>query len=69
LNEPLVSMLLLIYQQQSTVEAAVRGALAQTYSLLEIVISDDASTDGTRAAIDHALDGYNGPHRIIRNTN
>jgi glycosyltransferase involved in cell wall biosynthesis len=62
-------MLLLIYQQQATVEFAVRAALAQTYSALEIVISDDASTDATPAAIDRALDDYDGPHRIVRNRN
>jgi glycosyltransferase involved in cell wall biosynthesis len=69
LNGPLVSMLLLAYQQQATIEAAIRGALAQTYSPLEIIVSDDASTDGTQAAIDRALAGYAGPHRIVRNRN
>jgi glycosyltransferase involved in cell wall biosynthesis len=69
LNGPLVSMLLLAYQQPVTIEAAIRGALAQTYSPLEIVVSDDASTDGTEAAIERALAGYTGPHRIVRNRN
>ena len=66
---PLATMLLLAYQQQATIEAAVRAALAQTYSPLEIVISDDASTDSTWAAIEHAVAGYDGPHRLILNRN
>jgi glycosyltransferase involved in cell wall biosynthesis len=66
---PLASMLVLAYQQAATIEAAVRGALAQTYSPLEIVISDDASTDGTWAAIERAVAGYGGPHRIVLNRN
>ncbi len=66
---PLVSMLLLAYQQAATIEGAVRGALAQTYSPLEIVISDDASTDATWAAIERSVAGYDGPHRIVLNRN
>jgi glycosyltransferase involved in cell wall biosynthesis len=66
---PRVSMLLLAYQQEASVGAAIAGALAQTWSPLEIVVSDDASTDATWAAIEQALAGYAGPHRIVRNRN
>jgi glycosyltransferase involved in cell wall biosynthesis len=66
---PLVSLLLLAYQQEDCVEAAVRGALAQTYSPLEILVSDDASSDGTWAAIERATADYDGPHRVIPNRN
>ena len=70
---PLVSLLLIAYRQADTVGAAVAGALAQTYSPLEILISDDAS-DGaaagaTWAAIQAAVAGYNGPHRIVTKRN
>jgi glycosyltransferase involved in cell wall biosynthesis len=68
-ERPLVSMLVLAYQQVATIEAAVRGALAQTHSPLEIVISDDASTDGTWSAIERAVGGYDGPHRVVLNRN
>lgn len=68
-GRPLVTMLLLAYQQQSTIEAAVRGALQQTYTPLEIVISDDASTDATWATIQQAVAGYAGPHRLVLNRN
>lgn len=66
---PLVSLLLLAYQQQATIAAAIRGALAQTHSPLEIVISDDASTDDTWVAIERAVAGYDGPHRLVLNRN
>ena len=66
---PLVTLLLLAYQQQATIAAAIEGALQQTHSPLEIVISDDASTDATFAAIEAAIAGYSGPHRLIVNRN
>lgn len=68
-GRPRVSLLLLAYQQEATVAAAVRGALAQTYSPLEIFLSDDASTDGTWAAIERATAGYDGPHHLVLNRN
>ncbi|HUW98171.1 MAG TPA: glycosyltransferase [Acidiferrobacter sp.] len=63
--QPLVSMLLIAYDQERFVEEAIRGALSQTYKHLEIIISDDASSDGTFATIEDALRNYSGPHRII----
>jgi hypothetical protein len=62
-------MLLIAYRQQDTIARAIRGALAQTYSPLEIVISDDASDDATFAAMQAAVAGYTGPHRIVLNRN
>ncbi len=69
LPRPELSLLLLAFEQQDTVAEAVRGALAQTYSPLEIVLSDDASSDGTWAAIQQAIAGYRGPHRLVVNRN
>ena len=66
---PLVTMLLLGYQQQASIGAAIVGALNQTYANLEIVISDDASSDATFAAMQAAVADYRGPHRVILNCN
>ena len=66
---PLASLLLIAYQQERTVAEAVAGALRQTYSPLEIILSDDASADGTFAAMQAAVAGYTGPHRIVLNRN
>lgn len=66
---PLVTLLLLALNQRAFVGQAVAGALAQTYSNLEIVISDDASTDDTFAQMQQAVAGYAGPHRLVLNRN
>lgn len=48
---PLVSIQITTYNQQQYIARAIQSALAQTYSPLEIVVVDDASTDGTAAVI------------------
>jgi cellulose synthase/poly-beta-1,6-N-acetylglucosamine synthase-like glycosyltransferase len=68
-EHPLVSMLLIAYRQPDTVREAIEGALAQTYSPLEIIISDDASGDDTYAQMQAAVADYHGPHKIIMNRN
>jgi len=66
---PLVSLLVLTYNQQHLVKQAVEGALTQTYSPLEIIISDDCSSDETWAEIQRAVHGYHGPHTLRLNRN
>jgi hypothetical protein len=61
---PPVTLLLLCYNQQYLIGEALAGALAQDYSNLEIVISDDASDDATVERIEAVVEGYAGPHRI-----
>ena len=48
---PPVSLLIPAYNSGAYIAAAIRSALAQDYPELEIVISDDASTDGSAALI------------------
>lgn len=62
-------MLLITYNQQDTVGEAIAGALAQDYPNLEIVISDDASTDDTVAVVEDCLRGYSGLHRVLVHRN
>ncbi|MBW7923416.1 MAG: glycosyltransferase [Burkholderiaceae bacterium] len=66
---PLISFCLFAFEQEQYVEEAVAGALAQTYSPLEIVISDDGSSDATFEAIERAVRDYAGPHRIVLSRN
>jgi glycosyltransferase involved in cell wall biosynthesis len=68
-SRPLVSMLLIAFNQAGVIADAIAGALAQTYSPLEILISDDCSSDDTWAVIEAAVSGYSGPHRIVLNRN
>jgi glycosyltransferase involved in cell wall biosynthesis len=48
MSQPLVTIGLTTYNAADTVERAVASALAQTWSLIEIVAVDDCSTDTTR---------------------
>jgi|GEM_PF-768196 len=64
---PPVTLLMLAYNQEKLVEEAMRGALAQDYPNLEIVVSDDASADRTFEIIRAVAESYSGPHRLIVN--
>ncbi|MFM7102339.1 MAG: glycosyltransferase family 2 protein [Verrucomicrobiota bacterium] len=48
---PLVSIVVATYRRQDLVVRAVRSALAQTHPRVEVVVSDDASPDGTWDAL------------------
>ena len=47
MSEPLVSICIPTYQRAATLARALDSALAQTHPRLEVVISDNASGDGT----------------------
>jgi len=47
MSDPLVSFCVKSYNQRRYLRAALEGAMAQTYRPLEIVVSDDCSTDGS----------------------
>ena len=65
----LATLALFAYNQERFIAEAVRGALAQTYSPLEIILSDDCSTDRTFEIIQQEVSGYTGPHKIRLNRN
>jgi len=67
-SEPL-TLGVIFYNQEAFAEQAVLGALAQTYSPLEIILSDDASTDDTFGVIQRVIEGYDGPHKVVLNRN
>jgi glycosyltransferase involved in cell wall biosynthesis len=57
---------LLSYNCEAFVAAAVESALSQDYpGPLEILISDDASEDGTHDVVKAAVARYHGPHRVV----
>jgi len=65
----LVSFVVFTYNQEKYVREAVRSAFAQTYSPLEIIISDDASKDNTPKILQEEVKKYKGPHKLIVNIN
>ena len=67
MEKPLVSLILLAYNQEQYIREAVEGALAQTYEPLEIVISDDCSPDQTFEIMKQLVEAYDGPHHVILN--
>lgn len=68
-DAPLVSYLLFTYKQEEFIKETVEAALEQTYSPLEIIISDDCSSDKTFRIIEEVVRFYKGPHQVITNRN
>ena len=61
--QPLVSILIISYNQKEYVGEALTGALEQDYENLEVVIADDGSTDGTAEVILQYAEKY--PDRLV----
>ena len=61
-NQPLVSICIPTYNAGEFFEACLQSALEQTYPNIEILISDDGSTDGTLQIVDR----YQRQHPVIR---
>lgn len=68
-ERPLVSFTVKAYRQEGLIAQAVAGALAQTWSPLEIVLSDDCSPDATFRVMEEIAAAYRGPHRVVLNRN
>lgn len=66
---PLVTFALFTYNQERHICTAIEGALAQDYPNLEIIISDDASSDNTWEVVSRCIAGYSGPHKLSLNRN
>jgi glycosyltransferase involved in cell wall biosynthesis len=69
LQKPVVSFIVLAFNQERFVAESVKGALAQTYSPLQVILSDDCSPDSTFAVMERAAAEYRGPHQIRLNRN
>ena len=69
LDNPLVSFCILTYNQEKYIKDACMGAFGQDYPNLEIVISDDCSSDSTWDIVLELVSQYNGPHKLVLNKN
>ena len=63
-DRPLVTFALFAYNQEQYIREAVEGAFAQTYEPLEIILSDDCSTDRTFEIMQEMAAAYEGPHEV-----
>lgn len=62
---PLVTFALFAYNQEEYIHQALEGAFSQIYSRLEIILSDDCSTDKTFEIMEREAAAYKGPHKVV----
>jgi|TARA_B110000211_G_scaffold191500_1_gene218373 glycosyltransferase involved in cell wall biosynthesis len=63
-DRPLVTFALFAYNQEEYIREAVEGAFAQTYEPLEIILSDDYSSDRTFEIMQEMAAAYDGSHDV-----
>ena len=68
-EKPLVTFALFAYNQEKYIREAIEGAFSQTYEPLQIVLSDDCSSDSTFEIMQFMAGEYRGPHKISLNRN
>lgn len=68
-KKPLVTFALIAYNQEKYIREAVEAALSQTYSPLEIILSDDCSADRTFEVMRELAECYTGQHKLLLNHN
>lgn len=68
-KQPTVTFALFAYNQEEYIREAVEAALSQTYSPLEIMLSDDCSSDRTFEIMQAMANEYRGPHTVVLNRN
>jgi len=66
---PSASVVLLTYNQEQLVQEALQSVLNQDRDDIEIVVSDDCSTDDTWEKIQEVLEGYSGSKKVIAQRN
>lgn len=68
-KKSLVTFVLFAYNQEKYIRKAINGALCQHYSPLEIIISDDCSSDNTFEIMKEMVNAYDGHHKVFLNKN
>lgn len=65
MDRPLATFALFTYNQEDYIREAFQGAVDQLYEPLEIIISDDCSTDKTYAILTELSKAYTGKHKLL----
>src|SRR6056297_3323741 len=68
MESSLVSICIPTFNGQEYIEQALRSAINQTYKNIEIVISDDDSSDSTLQIVKRVKDSTTVPLKIIKHT-
>lgn len=68
-TNPLITIVVFAYNQEAFIREAIEGAFAQTYDPLEIILSDDNSSDRTFEIMRQMASSYHGPHSVVLNNN
>ena len=65
---PSISIILTGHNQEHCIRDAIRSVFGQDYEgPVEIILSDDGSSDGTFAVMQEMAAQYRGPYRVILN--
>ena len=59
MNNQLVSVIMSVYNNEDTVKSAIESILNQSYKNIELIITDDSSTDTSLSIINNYLDKKN----------
>ncbi|MCI0564408.1 MAG: glycosyltransferase family 2 protein, partial [Nitrososphaera sp.] len=62
-----ISVIIPAYNRVQTIRRAVQSTLDQTYTDIEVIVVDDASTDGTVEAVEAIKDPRIKVHRLSQN--
>ena len=65
----IVSYVVPAYNCESYIRKAIESAFSQTYSPMEIILSDDCSSDRTYELMQQMARDYHGQHKIVLNRN
>ena len=68
-DKPLLTFAVVSCNQEQFVREAVEAAFAQTYSPLEIILSDDCSDDRSFEIMRRMAGAHRGPHQVVLNRN
>ena len=63
MSEPLVSIIMGVYNCENSIEAAIESILQQTYDNWELIMCDDGSTDSTYSIAIRYMEQY--PDKIV----